>query len=103
MPEATFLFQDMVDLTFPNGSFDDICSYYAIIHVLREKRPALLKSFHTMLKTDGSALLCMEAGDLPVNVNEDWLGAPMYWSHYDAETNLEIFQVNFQSSLFLMC
>ncbi len=92
VPEATFLCQDMVGLTFPENTFDGICSYYAIIHVPREKHPALLESFHAMLKPDGSVLLCMGAGDLPGNVNEDWLGAPMYWSHYGAETNLKMIQ-----------
>jgi cyclopropane fatty-acyl-phospholipid synthase-like methyltransferase len=92
VPEATFLCQDMVDLTFPDSPFDGICSYYAIIHIPREEHPALLRSFHAMLKPGGFVLLCMGAGDLPGSVNEDWLGAPMYWSHYGAETNLKMIQ-----------
>lgn len=92
VPEATFLCQDMTELTFPEGSFDGICSYYAIIHVPREHHAELLRSFHKLLRPGGFALLCMGAGDLPGNVNEDWLGAPMYWSHYGAETNLAMIQ-----------
>ena len=26
----------------------------------------------------------------PGSIEQDWLGAPMYWSHFDAETSLEI-------------
>ena len=91
-PAATFHCQDMTSLTFPEGSFDGICSYYAIIHVTREHHAELLRSFHKLLSPGRFALLCMGAGDLPGNVNEDWLGAPMYWSHYGAETNLAMIQ-----------
>ena len=90
VPEAKFICQDMMALTFSDSSFDGICSYYAIINIPREKHRGLLSGFHRMLKPGGLALLCMGAGDLPGDVNEDWLGAPMYWSHYDAETNLQM-------------
>ena len=92
VPEATFHCQDMTALTFPEKTFDGICSYYAIIHVPREQHAELLKSFQTLLRPGGIALLCMGAGDLPGSVNEDWLGAPMYWSHYGAESNLAMIQ-----------
>ncbi len=88
VPEARFLIQDMTELSFPDGSFDAVCSFYAIIHVPREQHRRLLESFHRMLKPEGLALLCMGAGDLPVGIEEDFFGARMYWSHYDADTNL---------------
>ncbi len=42
-----------------------------------------------MLRPDGLLLLCTGAGDWPGAV-EEFFGAPMYWSHYDAETNLRM-------------
>jgi SAM-dependent methyltransferase len=85
-----FLCQDMTKLDFPAGTFDAICSYYAIIHVPREEHRPLLASFHRMLKPGGFALLCLGAEHLVDDIDEDFLGARMYWSHYDAATYLEM-------------
>jgi len=91
VPEAAFLCRDMTALDFPDGSFDAICSFYAVIHVPREEHAALLQNFARMLRPGGVALVCLGAGDWPGEV-EGFYGAPMYWSHFDAETNLRLLQ-----------
>lgn len=92
VPNARFICQDMTEMDFPDAAFDGVVSYYAIIHIPRDEHPALLRNIHRMLKPGGLALLCMGAEDLPAATEEDFLGAPMYWSHYDAETNLRMLQ-----------
>lgn len=42
VPKARFICQDMTKLDFPYGTFDGICSCYAIIHVPREGHQPLL-------------------------------------------------------------
>ena len=83
VPAGTFFCEDMTKLDFPDQSFDGITSYYAIIHVPREEHRALLANFHRMLKPGGLALLCLGAEHLIDDVDEDFYGARMYWSHYD--------------------
>lgn len=90
VPEAEFICQDITELDFPDESFDAICSYYTIIHIPREEHRSLLQSFYRMLKASGLVLLCMGAGDLPEDIDEDWLGTRLYWSHFNAETNLKM-------------
>jgi DME family drug/metabolite transporter len=90
VPQAQFLCQDLTALELPDNSFDAICSYYAIIHIPRQAHRALLVNFYRMLKPSGLALLCMGADDLPEDVDESYFGERMVWSHYDAETNLQI-------------
>ena len=90
VPQARFLCADLTELALPDGSFDAICSYYAIIHIPREMHRALLRNFQRMLKPSGLALLCLGAGDLPDDVEEDYFGARMYWSHYDGATYLHM-------------
>jgi len=68
-----------------------ICSFYAVIHVPREEHASLLRNFARMLRPSGFALLCLGAGDWPGEV-EEFYGAPMYWSHYDVDTNLRLLQ-----------
>ncbi len=89
VPEAHFLCQDITQLTLADNSFDAICSYYAIIHVPRREHQDLLQNFHRMLKPSGLVLLCLGADDLEKDI-QDYHGARMYWSHYDAETNLNL-------------
>ena len=90
VPQALFLVQDMADLGFKAGSFDAVCSYYAIIHIDRRLHPRILRGFHRVLKPAGLMLLCTGAEDNDDDWADDYHGAPMYWSHYDAETNLRM-------------
>jgi SAM-dependent methyltransferase len=90
VPRGKFICQDMTKLDLPEDSFDGICSYYAIIHIPREEHQALLANFHRMLKPGGLALLCRGAENLVDDIDEDYLGARMYWSHYDTDTYLKM-------------
>ncbi len=90
VPEATFIQQDMTELDLPDETYDAITSYYAIIHVPRRFHKDLLLNFHRMLKPSGLILLNMGRGDQDDVINEDYHGARMYWSHFNAETNIEL-------------
>jgi ubiquinone/menaquinone biosynthesis C-methylase UbiE len=90
VPGAEFLCEDMTKLSFPDDAFDGIASYYAIIHIPREEHQALLANFHRMLKPGGLTLLCLGAEHLIDDVDENYLGTRMYWSHFDSETYLSM-------------
>jgi SAM-dependent methyltransferase len=90
VPNGNFICQDMTKLDFPENTFDGICSYYAIIHIPREEHRPLLANFHRMLKTGGFALLCLGAEHLIDDIEENYLGTRMYWSHYDTDTYLKM-------------
>lgn len=90
VPSARFICQDMTRLDFPEGTFDAICSFYAIIHVPREEHKPLLINFHRMLKPGGYVLLCLGAENLKDDIEEDFFGARMYWSHFDSDTYLQM-------------
>ena len=89
--DSAFVCADIARMPFKKDVFDAVCSYYAIIHLPRQEHPKLLIDCHRILKTGGLALLCMGAGDLPED-NADYLGAEMFWSHYDRETNLRMME-----------
>jgi SAM-dependent methyltransferase len=88
--EVVALCQDITELRFPDATFDAICAYYAIIHIPRQAHAALLQHFYRLLKPSSLALLCLGAEDLENDFVEDYLGARMYWSHYDVETCLGV-------------
>jgi SAM-dependent methyltransferase len=97
---ANFICQDMTNLGFRELAFNAICSYYAIIHIPRIYHAGIFKRFYSLLQPSGFALLCLGASDLEEDVVENYLGSRMYWSHFNADTNLRLlketgFNINF--------
>ena len=91
LSNAMFVCADVANLPFQDSTFDAIVSFYAMIHIPREEHQQLIVNFHRILKPEGLAFLCMGAGDLPPETAE-YLGAKMFWSHYDRKTYLEILE-----------
>ncbi len=89
VPGATFLKADMTELDFGPGTFDAVVAFHSIIHVPREEHPALLGKIQRWLKGGGLFLATLTLTDF-VGEDGDWegWGAPMRWSHYDADTNV---------------
>ena len=93
VPDAAFVCQDMTALGLAPAVFDAVCSYYAIIHIPRHEHADILAAFYRALKPGGYAFLCLGAGDLDDDIDNDYFGVPMYWSHYDAATNLALLRL----------
>jgi SAM-dependent methyltransferase len=87
VPGATFLRADMSALDFPPGSFDGVAAFYSIIHVPRQEHADLLRKIATWLRPGGLFVAAMGVGSTEDGYEPDWLGAPMYWSHFDSTTN----------------
>ena len=89
VPGATFLKADMTELNFDAGAFDAVVAFHSIIHVPRREHPTLLQKVRRWLKGDGLFLATLTLTDFE-GEDGDWegWGAPMRWSHYDAETNV---------------
>ena len=87
VPGATFIQADMAALDFPPALFDAVVGFYSLIHLPRAEHAALLGRIASWLRPGGLLLATMGAGDAPGSVEPDWLGAPMFWSHFDADTN----------------
>jgi cyclopropane fatty-acyl-phospholipid synthase-like methyltransferase len=87
VPEASFIHADYTDIDVAVASFDAVVAILTLTHVPREEHADLLSRIAGWLR-DGGFLLCsLGAGDTPGSVEQDWLGAPMFFSHYDADTN----------------
>ena len=92
-PAATLIQGDMSTLDLPDSTFGAVAAFYAIIHLPRAEQPALLRRIHRWLRPGGRflatwALYAWEGDD------RDWQGwgAPMWWSHHDAETSRWLLQ-----------
>jgi SAM-dependent methyltransferase len=90
VPGATFIHADMTTLEFPPGSFDAVVAFYSLTHVPRAEQAALLSRIADWLRPSGLLMATMGASDSPDAVEPDWLGAPMFFSHFDADTNRDL-------------
>jgi SAM-dependent methyltransferase len=89
-PIAKYLLADITQLAFRPGSFDAVACFYSLIHVPREKHRQVLESVASWLRPGGTLVATMGCHDLPNKVEQDWMGAPMFWSFYDTATNIEL-------------
>lgn len=91
-PDADFLIGDMTQLVLEPRSLDAVIAFYSIIHVPRTMHADLLARIASWLRPDGLLVATMGATDSPGTVQEDWLGVPMYFSHFDAPANRAMVQ-----------
>jgi ubiquinone/menaquinone biosynthesis C-methylase UbiE len=87
VPGASFVLADMTEIRFAPGSFDAVAAFYALIHVPRGEQPGLLHRIARWLSPGGLLAVTMGARATEAEFEPDWLGAPMYWSSYDSDTN----------------
>ena len=85
VPAAQFQCADMSTLEFEASSFAAVVSFYAIIHVPLDEQPAIFENIFRWLRP-GGYLLATVGSSAWTGTEEDWLGAPMYWSHADRPT-----------------
>jgi SAM-dependent methyltransferase len=86
VPGAFFIQTDMTELALPPAAFDAVTAFYVFGHLSREEHPALLASIAAWLKPSGLLVASFGMAEWPGSVEADWLGVPMYFSSWDAET-----------------
>jgi SAM-dependent methyltransferase len=84
---ATFLQADMTTLDFPTASFDAVVAFYSLTHVPRDEQGPLLARIARWLRPGGVFVASMGVEDDPGDVEQDWLGVDMYFSHFGAKQN----------------
>ena len=89
VPAAELVLASALAVDLAAESLDAVVAFYAIDHIPRAKHEALLASIHRWLRDEGWLLVTFETGDEP-GVVGDWLGAPMYFSHFNAATSQEL-------------
>jgi SAM-dependent methyltransferase len=86
-PQALLVRADMADVAFEPGSFDAVVAFWTLIHVQRDLHASVLSNVHGWLRPEGLFAGTLGTSDSPEDLEEDFFGARMSWSHFDAETN----------------
>jgi SAM-dependent methyltransferase len=90
LPHVAFVHGDMTEIAFRIESFDAVLAFLSIIHAPRDLHAELLKRIRGWLRPGGIFAATLGFGDNADERQQDWLGAPMYWSHFDAATNVAL-------------
>ena len=87
VPQARFIHADMATLELPEV-FAAVVAFYSVTHLPRDEQPELFRRVRAWLEPGGVFVANVAARDTERWVEPDWLGAPMYFSHFDAPTSL---------------
>lgn len=87
VPAAQFMCRDMSEVEFPPENFGAIVSFFAIIHLPVEEQQNMVRKLSRWLRP-GRYLLVTVGTRAWTGTEDNWHGAPMYWSHADRETYL---------------
>ncbi|OCT52096.1 putative O-methyltransferase [Cladophialophora carrionii] len=87
--QVHFIRDDMTNLALEASSLQAVVAFYSIIHLPREEQRTMMAQIWTWLSPGGFLVCNLGVRDDP-GATREWLGsAKMYWSSFDAETNLQ--------------
>ena len=90
VPEATLVHSDATELDLPPESYDAVVAIYMFGHIPPAEQRELVERIAGWLRPGGWLLATMGARDedVPEMVEDDWLGAPMYFAGVGRERSL---------------
>jgi SAM-dependent methyltransferase len=86
-PRADFIHGDITAIGLPAASFHAVAAFYSLTHVPRSEHARLLRQICGWLRPRGVFVGSLGAVSLP-DWRGEWMGTEMFFSHYDASTNL---------------
>ena len=90
VPEASFVHADALDLEIAPGSLDAVVALYVFGHIPADEQRELIGRIAVWLREDGFFLATLGAGDPGEDVDDDWLGAPMFFASLGRDSYLPL-------------
>jgi SAM-dependent methyltransferase len=87
VPDLTYLRGDLTTISFPDEAFDAVVAFWVFNHVPRaEQAPAFARIFR-WLRPGGRLMLSLGAGETDDEVQDDFLGVPMFFAGFEPDAN----------------
>ena len=90
VPKATFIQTDMTALDLRPDSLDAVTAFYSLTHLPRAELPGMLAAIHRWLRPGGTFIASLGADESPDEIEQDWLGVPMFFGHPGAKRNVAL-------------
>jgi SAM-dependent methyltransferase len=87
LPDAAFIRADLTTMELPAASFDAVVAFFVFNHVPRAEHGPTFARVFSWLRPRGRFMLSLGAGDTEDEVQEDWLGVPMFFAGFEPEAN----------------
>jgi SAM-dependent methyltransferase len=83
VPEASFVHIDAMELDVAAASVDGVLALHLFGHIPMHEQPCLIERIGSWLRPGGHLLATLGAGTAGEMVEDDWLGAPMFFASLD--------------------
>jgi cyclopropane fatty-acyl-phospholipid synthase-like methyltransferase len=90
IPTGRFIVADVTRVELEPESFDAVMSLFMFGHIPRAEQGPLLARVYEWLRSGGWLLTTMGTGGSDDDVEDDWLGAPMFFASFDPDTNRKL-------------
>jgi SAM-dependent methyltransferase len=80
VPEASFVHSDAMELEIAPASFDAVVALFVFGHVPLDEQAGLIARISLWLRDGGFFLATFAAGEAGEDVDDDWLGVPMFFA-----------------------
>jgi len=90
VPEAGFVHADASDLEIAGGSLDAVVALFFFGHIPVDEQGTLIGRIAGWLREGGLLLATFGAGEAGEDIDEDWLGAPMFFASLGADSYLPL-------------
>ena len=86
VPEASFVYADATELEIAPASLDAVVALHLFGHVPAGEQPDLIRRIGAWLRAGGLLLATLGAGEAEEDIEDDWLGAPMFFASLDRDS-----------------
>jgi SAM-dependent methyltransferase len=87
LPRGAFLRGDFTTIELPGAAFDAVVSFYVFNHVPRAEQALMFARVFSWLRPGGRFMLSLGAGQSEDEVQDDWLGVPMFFASFEPKEN----------------
>lgn len=86
---ATFIAEDMLQLSFPAQNFDGVVAFFSIIHLPREEQRSMFEKVYHWMKKGSLFAFNLSTIDQE-EMRGEFCGKGMFWSGFGTERSLQI-------------
>ena len=87
LPGGAFVQGDFTRIELPSSAFDAVVAFYVFNHVPRAEQGPMFARVFSWLRPGGRFMLSLGAGDSEDEVQQDWLGVPMFFAGFEPDAN----------------
>jgi cyclopropane fatty-acyl-phospholipid synthase-like methyltransferase len=87
LPGGAFIRGDFTTIELPETTYDAVVAFFVFNHVPRAEHGPMFGRVFSWLRPGGRFMLSLGAGDTEDEIQEDWLGVPMFFAGFTPDAN----------------